>query len=77
MFWIGSEVPISAVIHREATMRNKILGTIGILWGGAILASFFVRKIPWDSGGPYAAGAAMGFLFGAVMFATGIYYVRK
>lgn len=57
-------------------MRNKILGTIGILWGGAIVISFVARGAP-VGGGPYAAGALTGVLFGVVMFVAGVYYVRK
>lgn len=59
-------------------MWRKILGVIGILWGGAIIISFFLRKAPLGNGaGPYAAGAAFGFLLGAVMLVAGIHYVRK
>jgi len=59
-------------------MRNKIFGTIGILWGGAILVSLFVRKAPMGNApGAYAAGAAMGVLLAVLMLAAGIYYVRK
>ncbi len=59
-------------------MRNKILGTIGILWGGAILVSAFIRTAPLgNGGGAYAVGSVIGFLLGAAMLAAGIHYVRK
>ena len=42
-------------------MRNKIFGAIGVLWGGAILLSAFLRGGPQGSGS-YVAGqtAALG-----------------
>ena len=57
-------------------MRNKIFGTIGILWGGAVIVSFFARGASIGTGA-YAAGALFGLLFGAVMLFAGIHYVRK
>ncbi len=57
-------------------MRNKIFGMIGILWGGAILISFFARGMP-VGGGSYAAGAIMGLLFGILLLVSGIYYIKK
>ena len=29
-------------------MRNRIVGAIGVLWGGGILASHFLREQPQD-----------------------------
>lgn len=55
-------------------MRDKIFGTIGIVWGGAIVASLFFRDVPSGTGA-YNAGRVVGFLFGAAMFAAGVYYV--
>jgi hypothetical protein len=57
-------------------MRNKIFGTIGILWGGGMLVSFFLRGAPLGNGA-YAAGTIFGLLLGVVMLFAGIYYVRK
>ncbi len=57
-------------------MRNKIDGTIGILWGSGIIVSFFARGAP-IGGGSYAAGALVGLLLGIAMLIAGIYYVRK
>ena len=57
-------------------MRNKILGTIGIVWGGAMLISFFARGAQVGTGA-YASGAYAGLAFGVVMIIVGITYVRK
>ncbi len=57
-------------------MRNKILGTIGVIWGGAILVSAFSRGGPQGSGA-YAAGQTGGIVFGALLLIVGAYYFLK
>ena len=59
----------------EQSMRNRILGIIGVLWGGGIVVSFFVRGANTD--GAYGAGQMGGVLFGVVMFLAGTYYAIK
>ena len=57
-------------------MRNRIMGIIGILWGGGVLVSFMMREEGiW--GGSYGLGQLFGLLFGLAMFVAGIYYVAK
>lgn len=57
-------------------MRNKIFGTLGVIWGGAILVSAFMRGGP-DGSGAYAAGQTGGIVFGAVLLIAGAYYFLK
>lgn len=57
-------------------MRNRIFGAIGVVWGGAILASAFFRGLP-ESSGAYAAGQNAGLIFGALLLITGAYYLLK
>ena len=57
-------------------MRNRITGVIGILWGGGVVVSFFMRGGN-IGGGSYGAGQFAGLLIGVVMFGAGIYYVTK
>jgi hypothetical protein len=57
-------------------MRNKIFGGIGILWGGAVLANWFISGIP-NSGGAYQTGQFTGLLFGALMLGAGLYAFLK
>ena len=57
-------------------MRNKIFGTIGVLWGGAMLVSAFVRGGPQGSGS-YAAGQTAGLVFALLLLAVGAYYLLK
>jgi hypothetical protein len=56
-------------------MRNKIFGTIGIIWGGGIVLSWLFS--PGSSGGSeaYQAGQSGAVIFGVIMLALGIYYV--
>ena len=57
-------------------MRNKILGIIGILWGGGILASAFLRDAPAGSDA-YAAGHTAGLVFGGLLFLVGAYHLFR
>lgn len=57
-------------------MRNRIFGTIGILWGGAILILFLLRGGPQGSGA-YAAGQYAALAFGTLMVLAGILAVAK
>jgi len=57
-------------------MRNKILGLIGVLWGGGILVSAFLRDAPGGSNA-YAAGHTAGLVFGGLLFLVGAYYLFK
>lgn len=53
-------------------MKNKILGVIGILWGGGILFNWLNAG---GGGGAYGAGQGFAALFGLVMFLAGVHYL--
>jgi hypothetical protein len=55
-------------------MRNRILGAIGVVWGGAALVNWFRSPAPHGSGA-YAAGYSVGVIFGALLFLVGGYYL--
>jgi hypothetical protein len=57
-------------------MRNRIFGAIGVIWGGAVLASAFLRDSPAGSNA-YSAGNAVGIGFGALLFVVGGYYLFR
>lgn len=57
-------------------MRNRIFGLVGVLWGGAVLVSPFVRGLPQGSAA-YAKGQAAGFVFGAILAIVGAYYLFR
>ncbi len=57
-------------------MRNKIFGAVGVIWGGAVLVSAFLRGGP-EGSGAYAAGNAAGIAFGALLFIVGGYFLIR
>ena len=57
-------------------MRNKVLGGIGILWGGLIVGRWVFSGMPVGYG-PFAAGQFYGVMLGLIMLVAGIYYFRK
>jgi hypothetical protein len=58
-------------------MRNKIFGGIGVLWGGAILVRWIASGNPSAGSSAYQAGQSGAVIFGALMFAVGMYYVFR
>ncbi len=57
-------------------MRNRILGGIGVVWGGAILLFSLLKGGPQGEGA-YAAGQTMGMIFGGLLLVVGFYYLIK
>jgi len=53
--------------------RKRIFGTIGVVWGGAVVLSGFFRERAVDNAA-YAAGQSVGFILGGLFFAVGLYY---
>ena len=58
-------------------MRNKIFGTIGIIWGGVILFNWLTADTPTTGSAAYQDGSTAAVVFGAVMFGAGLYYFFK
>jgi hypothetical protein len=58
-------------------MRNKILGAIGILWGGAILLRYFLNRGSAEGDAAYASGQKAAVVFGGLLFAVGVFYFLK
>jgi hypothetical protein len=59
-------------------MRHKILGWIGILWGGFILANGLIKISTGQlSEGAYAAGQVVAFGLGGFMLFAGVMALRK
>ncbi len=59
------------------TVRNRIFGAIGVLWGGAILVSRLISGHLVSGSGPYATGQIAGLVFGVLLFVVGLYYFIK
>ena len=57
-------------------MRNRIFGAIGVIWGGLMLVSAFLRGGPQGSGS-YAAGQTAALVFAVLLVLVGAYYLTK
>jgi hypothetical protein len=57
-------------------MRNRIFGGIGVIWGGLMLVSAFLRGGPRGSGA-YAAGQNAALVFAVLLVIVGGYYLLK
>jgi hypothetical protein len=53
-------------------MKNKILGVIGVVWGGGLLVSALTKGVPVPTSS-YGTGAFVGFLFGVALLAAGVW----
>lgn len=58
-------------------MSNRFIGAIGVLWGGGILLFGLNGGGDQAQGAAYAAGQAVGVIFGLFLFLAGIYYLTK
>lgn len=58
-------------------MRNRIFGTIGVLWGGGVVVSAFFRELPAGASEAYARGAVGGYVLGGLLLVVGAYYLVK
>jgi hypothetical protein len=57
-------------------MRNRIFGAIGVIWGGLILVSAYLRGGPQGSGS-YAAGQTGALVFAVLLMLVGGFYLLK
>jgi hypothetical protein len=57
-------------------MRNRIFGAIGVVWGGLMLVSAYLRGGPQGSGS-YAAGQTGALVFAVLLVLMGGFYLMK
>jgi hypothetical protein len=57
-------------------MRNRFFGAIGVIWGGLMLVSAFLRDGPRGSGA-YAAGQTAALVFAVLLVLVGGYHLAK
>jgi hypothetical protein len=57
-------------------MRNRIFGALGVVWGGLMLVSAFLRGGPQGSGS-YAAGQTAALVFAVLLVVVGGYNLMK
>lgn len=57
-------------------MKQKILGSIGVLWGGAILVNGLLGQAPQGTEA-YQSGQTAALIFGALMLLVGAFSLLK
>jgi len=58
--------------------KNRILGLIGVLWGGGMLLARLARGSSAAAANEaYATGQTIGLVFGALLLLVGLYYLIK
>jgi len=58
-------------------LRNRILGAIGVVWGGLILLGRFASERPVEGTGSYAGGQMIGLIFAVLLLLVGLYYLIR
>jgi len=58
-------------------MRRKVLGAIGVVWGGGLLALHLTRGAGPSRIGRYAAGRGPALVFAVLLFGIGLYYLLR
>jgi len=53
-------------------MRNRIFGTIGVIWGGIVIFGLLSSGMPAGNNNAYNTGQYIGAGFGILMFAAGL-----
>lgn len=57
--------------------RNRIMGAIAVIWGGAIVAFGFVNRGGSTGSSAYEQGHAGGLIFGGLLLAVGLFFLIK
>ena len=57
--------------------RNRILGVIGLIWGGGIVLARLTSSVPASPDPGYAAGQNAALLLGTLLAFVGLYYAVK
>lgn len=57
--------------------KNRILGVIGVLWGGGMLLARLARGGDVAANEAFATGQTIGLVFGALLALVGLYYLIK
>jgi hypothetical protein len=52
-------------------MKRRILGAIGVLWGGTLVVGHLIEGAKIDYSSAYSAGQSTGLILGALMFLAG------
>jgi O-antigen/teichoic acid export membrane protein len=60
-----------------ARSRNKIIGALAVIWGGAIVAFGFMNRSGQGGSSAYEHGYATGLVFGGLLVAVGLFFLIK
>lgn len=58
-------------------MKRKLLGVLGVVWGGGLLALHVARGARSGGMGGYAAGRGPALVFAGLLFGVGLYYLLR
>ena len=58
-------------------MKHKIIGVIGVIWGGSIVARWLFADTQVSGNSAFQAGQSTAVIFGALVLAAGLYYFFK
>jgi hypothetical protein len=69
---------LASLFHNpEPQTKNRVMGGIGVLWGGGAVVAGLIRESPDAAGGAYASGASLGFAMMVLMFFVGLFYLIR
>jgi hypothetical protein len=57
--------------------KNRILGVVGVIWGGGIVLARLLGSAPPSPDPGYAAGQNAALLLGTLLAFVGLYYAVK
>ena len=57
--------------------KNRILGVVGLIWGGGIVLTRLTSSVPASPDPGYAAGQNAALLLGTLLAFVGLYYAVK
>lgn len=58
-------------------MKNRVLGAIGVIWGGGIVLARLTSSMPPSPDAGYAAGQNAALVLGTLLAFVGLYYAVK
>lgn len=62
---------------KQGKPRNRILGIICAVWGGAVLLNALLGGMKSSGNEMTDAGQSGGLIFGGILFVVGLYYAIK
>jgi hypothetical protein len=74
----GQETPTNRNYKGGGTsVRNRVFGAIGVIWGGFILINALFRGVQPAQNAAGQSGQYVGLGFGVLLFTAGLYYLIR